>query len=335
MGCMNKSVDPYLLAKGDAMICGYDAKWKDEVHKYEILAIEKEFTCPLVNPSTGASSKIWRLAGKVDGIIQEREEARRTLILEHKSTSEDISAGSDYWKKLRLDGQISIYYLGSDALGHRADGVLYDVIRKPNLRPLKATPASARKHKADGTLYAGQREADESPEDFRARLLETIAADPHSYYMQGQVVRLESEKDSALFDIWQLGKQIREAERAGFSPRNPDGCMRWGRPCEFFPVCTGEASLTDPYLYRQEERAHMELSVESGDNLLTSSRIATMRLCQKLHKYKYAQRYRAAVTPEALALGTLIHAGLASWWSNPDNRLDAALTAMREEPPCP
>lgn len=67
-------------------------------------------------------------------------------VVEHKSTSLDIGEGSPYWKRLILDGQISNYNTGTRALGHEPVGVLYDVIRKPTLRPLKATPLEERKY---------------------------------------------------------------------------------------------------------------------------------------------------------------------------------------------
>lgn len=59
---------------------------------------------------------------------------------EHKTTSLDIGEGSPYWKRLTLDAQIAKYLVGARALGHEPVGVLYDVIRKPQLRPFLATP---------------------------------------------------------------------------------------------------------------------------------------------------------------------------------------------------
>mgnify|MGYP007001753624 CR=1 FL=1 len=74
------------------------------------------------------------------------------------TTSEDIGRGTDYWRRLRMDGQVSIYYAGSAALGYPADLCLYDVLRKPSLRPKKAVAEV--KLKKDGTPYANQQLAD-------------------------------------------------------------------------------------------------------------------------------------------------------------------------------
>ena len=58
--------DPYKRAKEAAMITGYAAYWGKPVG---ILAIEKSFRIPLINPETGAASRTWELGGKVDAIV--------------------------------------------------------------------------------------------------------------------------------------------------------------------------------------------------------------------------------------------------------------------------
>ncbi len=67
-------------------------------------------------------------------------------VVEHKTTSLDIGEGTPYWKRLTLDAQVSKYLVGARALGHEPVGVLYDVVRKPALRPLEATPIESRKY---------------------------------------------------------------------------------------------------------------------------------------------------------------------------------------------
>lgn len=67
-------------------------------------------------------------------------------VVEHKTTALEIGAGSSYWRRLTLDSQISNYQVGCRSLGHVPTGVLYDVIRKPQIRPYKATPIEAREY---------------------------------------------------------------------------------------------------------------------------------------------------------------------------------------------
>ena len=254
---MAGEADPFERAKAEALLVGYDARWSDDRARYEVLAVEVEFRAPLVNPETGRPSQTWQLGGKLDVLVREIGTGR-IAIVEHKTTSEDIGRGTDYWRRLRMDGQVSIYYAGAAALGYPADLCLYDVLRKPSLRPKKAVAEV--KLKKDGTPYANQQLADETPDEFRARLLEAVAEAPDAFFARGEVVRLDGEVAEAVFDIWQTGQQLREAERLERYPRNPSACLQYGRTCAFLGVCAGEASLDDPSLFKKLSTPHPELA---------------------------------------------------------------------------
>jgi len=248
--------DPYTLASARALMVGYDARWRDA--GLTTIGVEMEFAAPLINPATGASSKTFELGGKIDAIA--RDARGDVWIVEHKTSSADISAGSVYWQQLRLDSQISTYMVGARALGLAPVGVIYDVLRKPALRPRLATPIADRKFtKKTGELYTGQRLTAESPEEFEARILANIAENPEQYYVRGEVMRLESDEIDAAADAWQTARMIREAEMTGRAPRNADACMQWSRPCDYFAVCTHADNLDNPDRYRRAER-HEELS---------------------------------------------------------------------------
>ena len=248
--------DEYELARAHALLVGYDTRWSEQA--LEVLAVEVEFATSLVNPETGASSKTWRMAGKLDAIVRDTD--GRVLIVEHKTSAEDISQGSEYWRRLQLDQQVSDYYVGARALGYDVAGCLYDVIGKPGLRPSRATAPEDRKYKKDGTLYANQREDDESADAFRERMLEALAENPDRYFQRGPVVRLQEEERDAAFDGWQLGRLIREAQLANRWPRRVDSCVTFNRTCSFFDVCCKVASLEDPSLFRKAAAPHEELS---------------------------------------------------------------------------
>lgn len=252
--------DPFEAAMVRALMMGYDARWGAQ--ELNVLTVEQEFRVHLVNPETGAASRSWDLGGKFDAIAQ--EPTGRTILVEHKTTSQDIAQGGDYWKRLRLDGQVSIYFQGARAAGYEIEECLYDVIRKPSIRPLKATPDEARKYTKSGDLYANQREHDETAEEYFARLCESIIADPDKHYGRGTIVRLEAEMEEAMFDTWVIGQQLRSAMTADRFPRNVDACVSFGSTCAFFPVCSGEASLDDARLYRKLETSHPELEKVSS-----------------------------------------------------------------------
>lgn len=253
--------DDYELVRLGVLLQGYDARWGDARDEYEVLGIEHEFYAPLINPQTGAASRTFEVGGKMDVIVRKRVDLL-VYVVEHKSTGEDIGAGSYYWQHLQIDSQVSIYVGGGKSIGHDVAGCLYDVLGKPNLRPLKATPEESRKYTKQGHLYANQRAEDETPDEYRQRLIDHIAENPDRYYQRGDVVRLETEERDAAFDTWQTARMIREAELANSHPRNPESCGRYGRVCDFFGVCTGSASLDDTNLFRKVEHVHQELSGE-------------------------------------------------------------------------
>jgi hypothetical protein len=248
--------DRFERVRLEVLLEGYDAMWAGQ--PYEFLLVEQTFTAPLAHPVTGRHHDVWTLAGQVDAII--RDEIGRVMLLEHKTTTHEIGPGSDYHRKLATDGQVSLYYIGAEALGHKVAGCVYDVARKPELKPLRATPPENRKYKKTGELYANQRAEDESAEEFKLRLLEEVVSDPGRYYRRADVVRLEQEMHDAMLDIWQLADQMARAEEAGHAPRNPDACQRYGGFCPFFDVCSGTASLEDESLFTQSDDVHPELS---------------------------------------------------------------------------
>lgn len=238
----------------EELMLGYDARWADE--PLRTLRVEAQFECELRNPESGAVSRTWRLGGKLDAIA---ERDGRPWLVEHKTTSEDISPGSTYWRKLRIDSQVSTYFVGAASLGFDVEGCIYDVIRKPKLSRLEATPPETRKYKKDGSLYASQRDRDETNEEFRERFRAYVGDHLLDLFQRGDVTRVEDDLADAAFDLWQTARLIREAELAGRHPRNPDACFQWSRECEYFGVCTGAATLDDATRFRKAESANEEL----------------------------------------------------------------------------
>jgi hypothetical protein len=248
------------------LIIGYHARWCDE--SIIPVAVEQQFEMDLVNPTTESSSRTWILGGKLDAIV---ERDGQYWVMEHKfvSSNIDIRPGTVYWQKLQLDSQISTYILGAESLGYSIAGCIYDVIRKPRIRPLPATPIENRKYKKDGTLYAAQRDADESLEEYRGRLHADIAANPDSYYQRGEVFRNREEEKAAAYDLWRVGRNIRACEKDNCWPRNPDSCWKYERACDYWSVCIGEAAIDDPIRYRTAEKPHEELQEINNANSTT------------------------------------------------------------------
>ena len=251
--------DPYRDMTLKALYEGYLDRWeRDDDERFEKVAAEVYFEAPLMNPETGGISKTWVLAGKIDAIAREKASGK-LYIIEHKTTSQDIGPGSDYWRRLAIDGQVSGYYVGAQANGYDVENCLYDVIRKPTIKPYKATPEDKRKYNKDGSLSKTCREFDETPEEWYHRLELDIIQRPDYYYARVEVARSADDLTDYLFDMWAVGREIADAQRLGRFSRNPQNCQSYGK-CEFFDVCSGCADIDDVTLFRNAEDPNEELT---------------------------------------------------------------------------
>lgn len=251
----------YDIAKAKALMLAYDIKYYPTLSQLKVIAVESEFRAPLINPVTSADSRTWLLAGKLDVIIQDVQ--GRYAIIEHKTSSEDLSPESDYWPRLSIDGQISGYYVGAEVMGYKCDYCIYDVIKKPMLRPCMATPEDQRKYTKAGALYANQRLTDETVQEYQDRLIADISDRPDHYFARRDVVRMQEDLVDYMYDMWACGREIREAQLAGRWPRNPNACKRYGM-CEYFPVCTKVADIEDECLFQTLDTLHPELELANS-----------------------------------------------------------------------
>lgn len=275
---VDAGADPFEAAKVRAMLVGYHARWIDEAPKYEVLGVELELTpTPILNPATGKPSRTWLIGGKLDVYVRECATGRK-LIVEHKTTTEDIRMGSDYFKRLRMDSQVSTYTTATDA-----DAVLYDVLRKPGQRPgtvplvdedgvkIVLDAAGNRVRTKDGKKWRETADAaqgyvlqarPETPEEYFHRITDAISEDVEAWYARVEVVRFDSEILEYQADTWAIARTIRDNQLAQRWPRNPEACIRYGRTCGYWALCVGEASPDDASLYMRVENGHRELSTK-------------------------------------------------------------------------
>ena len=251
--------DAFEMERATALMEGYSARWSAEMADLEVLAVEVEFSARILNPKTGYPCHDLVVSGKIDALVKRRSTGKVWLV-EHKTSSEDLSAGSTYWQRLRMDPQISAYHDGAQALGHEVEGCIYDVLAKPGERPKLATPPEKRKYtKKEGKLYEGQRETDETVAEYGCRIREKIAELPDSYFGRAEVIRTEQEMEESRRDVHATALMIREETRLGRNPRNPGNCFLYGRTCEFFDLCSGCGSLDDETKFIKLDSVHPEL----------------------------------------------------------------------------
>lgn len=271
----------------------------------------------------------------------------RLCIVEHKSCSESIEPGGPYWAKLQIDAQVDVYFDGARALGADCTEVLYDVLRKPAIRPsgvplvdeegvkIVFDAAGQRVRTKDGKKWRESADSaqgyvlqtrPETAAEFESRCFDTIVAEPDKYLRRATIVRLEAERIAAQTDTWQTACEIRDARRLKIYPRHSDSCIQWGRACDYFEICTGTTSADDPLLYKVEEFEHEELGPK-GEGLLTQSSIRCYRSCPRRYYYRYVAKLRPiAPKAEPLRMGSSLHRGLAAWWKS--GSIEEALGAL-------
>jgi hypothetical protein len=204
-----------------AMVDGYRARWRDD--KIVFLQHEIPFSFRLYPKNV-------RVSGVIDALAREGQDGDIVLV-ERKTTSQEISPGSAYWRRITsVDAQVSVYLLAARELRLHARKLVYDVIRKPALRERKGEP----------------------PEEFYARILEDMAARPEWYFQRAEIVRLEHEHEDFTRDIIGTVAMMRKAPRP--APRNTDACFAFGRECDFFGVCAGNISIDDNTRFKDKER---------------------------------------------------------------------------------
>lgn len=198
-------LDELQVATLSALLAGYFRHYQTE-NLLKTVHPEVAFNQPL------AGSRTFSVAGKMDGLCELHDS--RLAIKEDKTTGESIAPDSDYWLRLRFNGQLMQYVLAARQMGWDVACCIYDVVRKPAIEP-KQIPLTDEKGpivlnaqgqrvlKKDGTPRAtGDKEKGytlqtriETPEEFSKRLFEDTLARPDFYFARREVPILESDLD--------------------------------------------------------------------------------------------------------------------------------------------
>jgi len=196
--------------------------------------------------------------GEFDG---DGEDKGEEIIVELKTTSEDIGIAAPYWRRVaQVDPQVTTYLMAARAQGRKLRRVVYDVIRKTSLERAKATPVDKRKYtkvtKANpvSRLYENMREHDETDDEYELRVLEDIAEKPEKYFQRHDIVRYEDEHQAHMRDVAGNVRLMQLVESMPEAPRNVNSCFKWGRICPYLPVCLGEDRIDNNALYQDRVR---------------------------------------------------------------------------------
>ena len=239
-----------------AMLRGYAARYPTE--EFEVVALEKTFEGEIVNPATGAASRSFVLAGRVDGIVRVGNEH---FLLEHKTAA--VLDGS-YLDRLWTDFQITLYaHYVEQSLGIRIAGVLYNILVKARL----------------------QQSAGETEVEFEARRAELIAKSPEESASgcentRVQAARRQVRRARGSSRAQPLARAVRrcarscEADQAFLDARrrdvwyqNTSFCFQYGRPCPYFALCRSGGSSNVLENFYERRPPHEELGGSDVERL--------------------------------------------------------------------
>lgn len=220
--------------KATAMMRGYAERYPSE--DWSVVATEKEFTGPIVNPRSRYASRVLELSGKVDGIVKVDGEL---FLLEHKTAS---AITSGYLEALWTDFQITLYtwYLRQE--GYPIRGIVYNILGKTSLKQRGGeTEEEFESRRADllaksktGKSSAKQKIA-ESDEEFQERLLQKYR-EPGMFHRE--TLYLPDERITEIqSELWELSRALLAARRENLWYRNTSYCFRYNRPCSYYPLC--------------------------------------------------------------------------------------------------
>jgi hypothetical protein len=221
-GIGNQEFDELTVATFAAMLGAY-CKHYGDADRMEIIP-EVEFNHEI------AGSRTFQAAGKIDGIGILAD--GRHVLIEHKTTSADVSADSDYWIRLRANHQIYQYVVAARHAGWDIQSIIYDVVRKPAIRP-KEVPildengakivienetgnrafnknGSPRQTGGEGFTVQSRTE---NAEEFGRRLEEDCLARPEFYFARREVPVLHDDIEEFEYNRVQVARMILDRRR--------------------------------------------------------------------------------------------------------------------------
>lgn len=234
------------------LLSGYDWYWTGQ--SLEFITVEMPFRIPLRNPKSNRASRRFTLAGKIDGIVRLRPDS--DAVAENKLLGESLDSDSSLWRRLRIDQQVSIYLYAARQLGANVDTVLYNVTRKPTIRPEKVplldkeglkvvldtngervmTKQGTPRQTGDTSLGYVLQSRPMLISEWGDKLTEDIAARPNFYYARREVPRTDDEIASVVQELWELSQTIGDAQKHNrwYRTVTHDTCQF----CPFYGPCT-------------------------------------------------------------------------------------------------
>lgn len=245
-----------------SLLDAYASHYENLLGKWKLEEVEAHLTIDLQLDG-------YQAHGYVDKLLISPK--KRRFILDHKTTKEDIQdPKAYYWARLKTDPQSSMYKIlcleANPPLD--IDGILWDVVRKPSLRPaavsknelealdndlvykgidvsyLDGHDIASKLIEETGESYAnGAPKYRESPTGFGIRVFHHIMSNPDKYFQLQTISRNDDECLEQLDSMDEFAHLIDHAYKIGAWPQNLNNCFGYNRQCEYYDVCHGASDI--------------------------------------------------------------------------------------------
>lgn len=281
-------------------IHGMAAAYRQQYHEWmahcTVHSIEQHFTVPLLRDG-------YRIHGYLDKVLETPNEG--LAIVDHKTTTEDLGPGSKYFTRLEHDPQSTIYLLLATLNHWEVDTIIWDITRKPTIRPKKMAKKDYNKIVETGE-YLGY------PLEFPERVHEDGRESPECYgirvflwcmnnrvFCRHNIIRTADVTEEQLAAIHGTSRMIDACRVCNNWPQNFGACFNYGRPCDYSPVCHEGCSLDSDYYMDKHTGRWQDLSHSS---------IQSFHSCPRRFYYSQIER-RVPIDTEsdALRIGSAWH----------------------------
>jgi len=243
-----------------AMASAYDRFYRHEDLKY--LQMEVPWVAEFDSINT-------TIAGVADGLV---EKDGKLYILETKTLA-SITPGyiDDLWSSRQ-----AMMYSQFMKTNLRISGVIFDLVQRPAMKRKLATPLEKRKYKVDKktkekTLYANQRELDQTQSEYLFDLDNWYDKHPEAF-VRVEVTYSAEQLAQTMEDLNRVVAEIDWRTEHGIWPRSLDACNPMNRRCLFNAYCgSGCSNIILDNHFTQKESLHPELTRRMTDDTNTKA----------------------------------------------------------------
>lgn len=322
---------PYIGATLAGLLHGYHERWGAQ--RAERAEVQLFGSLPNLKSKNNSKSRTFRLAGKLDKVAGLAPFTPPTsgyqTLYDHKTTSMDIAdPAADFWRQLEIASQPNHYDVLLLENGIAVERIVWDVVRKPKIKPRKMFKKEIAELASFGTYFGrpcgsnARLGMEETVELFEARVAHLVTSEPDKYFARRSAKRSREELAEYCVELWDLAQDLVRTRREGTWYKTPGACFpKYGVACRFLGICAGHDS-PDSDRWRIADCVHDELELEGdGRDLLTNSRVECFKECRRKHYYQYELGIRRVDREEVsapLTFGTLWHECMDRLWGTND-----------------